>query len=149
MKQFDQSIGGMHVDEGEDHFLPNFETPEGAIVSLENAYTEGNLEKAMTCKDFKEEAKMMLSKYDNEAMKGEAIVEKTAEMLQLSFLKHMQENGIPSFKGYKRAFPLREKISEKHYVITEVTTSPEGTKGVDKLNVYLTDTGWKVLGVAE
>ncbi len=148
LKQFDLSLGGMHIDEGEDYFLPNFETPEGAIVSLENAYTERNLDKAMACKDFKEEARMMLSKFGKEIQREE-IIEKTAEALQLSFMSHMQETGLPSFKGYKRAFIAREKISEKHYIITEVTTSPEGSKGIDKLNTYLTDSGWKVLGVAE
>jgi len=26
-REFDKTLGGMHIDEGEDHFLPNFETP--------------------------------------------------------------------------------------------------------------------------
>ncbi len=141
---FDKSLGGMHVDEGEDHFLPNLDTPEGAILKLENAYDQRNLEIAISCKDFDEEAKMMLKKLGKIESDHE-IVKKTAEVLKLSFLKSLQENGLPSFKGVKRAFPKREKVSDQHYIITEVCFFPDGSKSVQKLNTYKTETGWKVL----
>ena len=145
LKQFDKSIGGLFVDEGEDYFLPNFDTPEGVITAIENAYVEGDLEKVLACKDFREEAIIMLSKYDNEAMQGEAIVEKTEEMLRMAFIKQMEADGMPDFRGVKRAFPKREKISEHEYIITEIITVPDGSKAINKIKTIKTSNGWKFL----
>ena len=146
LASFDQSLGGMRVDYGEDYFLANNETPEGAIIMIEEAYDEDNMEKAIACKDFSVEAQMMLKKIMKQDLElDNEIVHKTAEALQLSFIAHHQENGMPKFHGVKRAFPKREKISDRHFVITEICYFPDGTATQQKLNTYQTDDGWKVL----
>lgn len=145
LKNFDKGLGGMIVDAGEDYFLPSDDTPEGAIVKLEEAFDADNIEAAIACKDFSKEAELMLSKLGKGEL-GTEVVEKTAEVLKLSFLKHLQENGIPKFKGIKRAFPKREKISDNHMIITEVCYFPDGNHSVQRLNTYKTDSGWKVMG---
>ncbi len=142
---FDRGLGGMMVDEGEDYFLPSNKTPEGAIIAIEEAYDQDDIEKAMACKDFKIEARFMLNKIGN-GIQDEAVENKTAEVLKLSFIKHMQENGMPKFNGIKRAFPKREKISDQEMIITEVCYYPDGGKSKEKLRTYLTEDGWKVIG---
>ena len=142
---FDRGLGGMIVDEGEDYFLPSSKTPEGAIIQLEEAYDQDDLEKAIASKDFKIEAKFMLSKI-GKGIEDAGVENKTAEVLKLSFIKHMQENGMPKFKDIKRAFPKREKISDQEMIITEVCYYPDGGKSMEKLRTYLTDDGWKVIG---
>lgn len=147
LKNFDRSLGGMVIDDGEDYFLPDNSTPEGAIVLLEKAYNEDNLEKAISCKDFKIEAEMMLSKFGKENL-TEEIINKTTEALKLAFIKSHQENGLPKFDGIKQAFPKREKINDKHMIITEVCYYPNNTKSSQKMNVFKSEDGWKVLSPA-
>ncbi len=144
---FDKSLGGMHIDEGEDYFLANLDTPEGAILSLEEAYDNDNLDKAISCKDFSKEAELMLQKtvkFDIDA----DIINSTAEVLQLSFANHLEENGMPKFDGIKRAFK-RDFITEDHCIITETCYFPDGGMSQERLNTFRTDKQWKVLGVAE
>lgn len=142
---FDESIN-LYIDEGVDHFKPNFETPEGAILALEKAYSDKNLEAALSCKDFYEEAKMMLvSKMKMEF--DEEMVKQTAEVLELSFIDNMEEHGFPDFSALQSGFPEREKVTDNHWIITEVCWYPDGGKSIQKLNTYKTITGWKVLGL--
>jgi len=151
LANFDRGLGGMIVDYGEDYFPPNDTTPEGAILQLEEAYTEGNLEKAIACKDFHIEAEiMLLSKLGNTELlkseEGKTLINSTAEALRLSFIKMLQEKGMPNFTGVKRAFPKREKVNDYEYIISEVCYYPDGNNTLDRLRVRKTDSGWKVLG---
>lgn len=144
LNNFDRSLGGMTVDAGEDYFLPDDSTPEGAIVKLEDAFDADDLDRAIACKDFTKEAEMMLKKMDRADL-GSEIIDKTAEVLRLSFIKSLQENGIPKFNGVKRAFPKREKIDDNHMIITEVCYYPDGGHSTQRLNTYKSANGWKVL----
>jgi len=141
--QFDESIG-IYIDEGVDHFKVDLETPEGAILSLEKAYDNQDMDAALACKDFNEEAKMMLSSMRMDF--DEEIISSTAEVLELSFINNIAENGFPKFADLQNAFPLREKIDEDHYIITEVCWFPDGGTSIQKLNTYKSALGWKVLG---
>ncbi len=141
--QFDESIG-IYIDEGIDHFKVDLKTPEGAILSLENAYDRDDLDAALACKDFNEEARMMLSSMNMDF--DEEIISSTAEVLELSFINNITEHGFPKFYNLQNAFPLREKIDEDHYVITEICWFPDGGKSIQKLNTYKSASGWKVLG---
>lgn len=141
--EFDQSIG-VYIDEGVDHFKADLETPEGAILLIEKAYNDKNLNAALACKDFSEEAKTML-RSSNMPLEEDIIVG-MAEVLELSFINNIEEHGFPNFSNLRSAFPEREKIDETHYIITEVCWFPDGGKSIQKLNTYKSPTGWKVLG---
>lgn len=145
LANFDRGLGGMMVDDGEDYFLPSNKTPEGAIIQIEEAFNQDDLEKAMSCKDFNIEAKLMLEKL-GKGIHDEEVLSKTAEVLKLSFIKSIQENGMPKFQGIKRAFPKREKINDHHMIITEICYYPDGGKSSQRMNTYLTEDGWKVMG---
>ncbi|MBU2997137.1 DUF2314 domain-containing protein [Cellulophaga baltica] len=142
---FDNTIGGLHIDDGEDYFLSNLDTPEGAILMLEDAYDNDDLEKCISCKDFNKEAEFMLKKTVSVDIDTK-IINSTAEVLKLSFIKSMQEHGMPKFKGIKRAFK-RQKISNEHYIITEICYYPDGGISNQKLNTYKVNNQWKVLGL--
>jgi len=147
LANFDKSLGGMFIDEGEDYFLPNLDTPEGAILALENAYDEDNLEKAISCKDFHKEAEFMLKRTVKIEL-NEEIIASTSELLRLSYIKNMQEHGMPKFKDLKRAFS-RQTISDDHCIITEKCHYPDGGKSVQKFNTYKIENQWKVLGLED
>lgn len=146
-KEFDDAIG-LFVDEGVDHFKVDFDTPEGAILSYEQAFNEKDIEKVVACKDFYQEARLMLLgaadfHSDEETIRG------TAELLEDSFRMHMEKDGMPDFSDITSAFPKREKISEEHWVITEICTYPDGGYSEQRLSTYKTANGWRVLGLAQ
>ncbi len=147
LQNLDDSLGGMIVDEGEDYFLPNHDTPEGAILALEEAYDNDDIEKVLSYKHFDKEAEFMLKK-TVEIEIDEDLITKTSEVLKLSFIQNIKENGMPKFKGLKRAFK-RQMVSDKHYIITEICRYPDGGTSIQKLNTYKVGNQWKVLGLED
>lgn len=144
---FDKSLNGVIIDEGVDYFEPNRSTPEGAILAMENAYETNDLDAVLVFKNFDKEAEFMLAKLNTNATSE--LIESTSEVLKLSFIKWIAENGFPSFKEIKRAFPIRHKLTDNHYIITEICKYPDGSKSVQKLNTYKMPDGWVVLAHAE
>ncbi|WP_167294172.1 DUF2314 domain-containing protein [Pedobacter sp. SG908] len=142
---FDNSIG-LYIDEGVDHFKADLETPEGAILAIEKAYNNKDIDAAIACKDFFEEAKSLLSVMKMEI--DQDIINETAEVLKLSFINNIEEHGFPDFSTVQNAFPERKKVDETHWVITEVCWYPDGGKSVQLLNTYKSPKGWVVLGPA-
>lgn len=148
-KSFDAGVG-LYIDEGVDYFPHDLSTPEGAILSLEDAYDAGDLDRAVACKDFEEEAKQMLSSLKNASQLGtsDEVVREMAEVLRLSFIKSIVENP-PSFKGITRAFPKREIVRDDLVIVTEVCFYPDQTKSSQRLYVCKKGDDWKVLGLAD
>jgi len=142
---FDKGVG-LYIDEGVDHFKTNLETPEGAILSLEKAFNNKDINAALEFKDFYEEARMMLSAINMDI--NQEIISETAEVLKLSFISNIEQNGFPDFSKLQNAFPDREKIDNTHWIITEVCWYPDGSKSIQKLNVFKSPEGWLVLGPA-
>lgn len=137
---------GLYIDDGVDYFIHDFSTPEGAILCLEDAYDEQDMEKAIACKNFLEEARLLLYK-TNDSIGNEDILESTADVLRLSFIKNLMEEGFPVFKDLSRAYPQREKITEELYLITEICTFPDGGRSSQKIYTFKEDDEWKVLNI--
>ena len=144
LKEFDSTLG-MIIDEGEDYFKADFNTPEGAILCLEDAYNTHNADSVIACMNFFVEASVMLHRMGLGTQITEESLEKTANILQNTFLKRLMDFGFPSFTGIKRAFPVREKISNNYFIITEVCYFPDGRTSIQKLHTYLTQNGWRVI----
>ncbi|GHN01692.1 hypothetical protein WSM22_31810 [Cytophagales bacterium WSM2-2] len=146
---FDRSMN-MVIDEGADYFRHDLTTPEGAILCLEDAYDAKDIDKAISCKDFNEEAKLMLTKMKHleVATEMDSIVTSMAEVLQLSFIKNISEN-FPNFIGITRAFPKREFVREDLMIVTEVCFYPDNTKSAQRLYVSRKNGEWKVLSLAD
>ncbi len=141
---FDQKIN-MYIDAGADYFKVDFDTPEGAILSIQQAFNDHDLDKVISCKDFYIEAKLLLK--DQQVNSDEELIVATADALEDSFIKMIHELGMPSFHEVKSAFIRREKLDDHHWIITEVCTYPDGGEGSQRLSTYKTSEGWKVLGV--
>ena len=75
-------------------------TPESALKSLEDAYIRKDIEGAVASKDFRYEAKAMLTSHKNLANPDDDLVSKTAEVLELSFRKEMLLN-CPNVDGHE------------------------------------------------
>jgi len=124
----------------------DFKTPEGAILCLENAYRNQDIEAAVACKDFGVEARLMLNEMNQDYRNDPEILNKTASNLELSFRKFTQESW-PDFSGIKSFFTKREDIEEDIVSVTEVCRFPDGGYSTQKLLVAKTPIGWKVLNV--
>lgn len=140
---FDREFG-LLIDYGIDHFPADMRTPEGAIVSLEEAYTQGDIAAAVACKDFVTEAGMLLAQLPNMDAEDQELLEQTAETLRLSFEAHLRADGMPSFKGFKRAFPEREWIDKDTVLITEICYLPDGHTTFDRLLCTRHGDEWRV-----
>ncbi len=79
---------------------------------------------------------------------NEEVVRNMAEVIELSFIKHLQGN-FPSFKDVKRGFPKREQVSEDLMIITEVCFYPDHSKSLQKLYVCRKNNEWKVLSTVD
>lgn len=141
-EDFDQSLG-LLIDEGADHFPHDFSTPEGAILCLEDAYLEGDVDKAIACKDFLREARHLLDRFpDFEG--GEELVRQTAETLELAFRSYFVASVLPDFEGVERAFVRREFEDDWTVLVTEVCRLPGGQRTMDKIWVYKVGPEWRV-----
>ena len=145
---FESSIN-FTIDNGIDYFEPSLSTPEGAIVALELAYEEENLEKAIECKDFFQEAKLMalqamkLQVEDDSAIE---VIEELGETLKLSFIKHLTETGFPKFSHLERAFIKKEKIADNMLLITETFGLNGKVTYTNRHYCFLNENNeWKVL----
>ncbi len=147
LENFDKNLGGIYVDDGEDYFIVDDTTPEGAIILLEEAYNRNDLDMILYLKDFHAEAKTMLNKINSEFSTPD-IIDQTAETLKLSFTKAIQEN-MPKFVNVKRAFPKREFINENELILSEVIYEPNNTYWVSKHRMLKNENVWKVLGPEE
>lgn len=143
LSEFDHELGGTIKDYGEDHFIADFSTPEGAIICIEQAYTDKDIERAIACKDFDAEALLMAN---DQGIKDPPTIDEISKLLRLTFIRYLQEEGFPDFSNIKRAFIEREKITDEHWIITEVIYYPDGTNSMQRMNMYLTENGWRVMG---
>ncbi|WP_316821834.1 YegJ family protein [Pedobacter gandavensis] len=142
---FDESIG-IGIDAGADHFVPDFNTPEGAITALEEAYINEDLSAAVSCKDFYEEARLLLAHLDLKTT-DESFIQETSEALEAAFIEGLTSYGMPDLSQIKRAFSKREQVSENSVIVTEVCTFPNGLVTEQRLLTFKTREGWKVIGV--
>ena len=117
-------------------------TPEGAILSLEEAYRQGDIEKAVACKDFKVEAAHMTR--DKPGFDTPDLIAKIAETLELAYRAEMK-GGFPDMKGVTSTFPKKREYGAGKVVVTEVCRYPDGGTSKQDILVAKTDAGWKVM----
>ncbi len=127
----------------------DFTTPEGAILCLEKAYRDRDIEKAVACKDFYLEAREMLadiaSENNDQTLQSEEIIKQTAEVLELSFRSFILEDGFPDFDGLSSSFPEKVKVKDDVYRVTEVCKFPDGGTSRQVILVGFRNGEWKVL----
>ncbi|HEX2901302.1 MAG TPA: DUF2314 domain-containing protein [Bacteroidia bacterium] len=142
-QEFDKGFG-VKFDYGVDYFTHDMKTPEGAILCLEDAYSEGNLEAALACKDFETEARMLLERLPNFEGQVDELVGTTAETLRLSFEAHFRAGAMPNFDGILHAFPEREFLDPDTVLVSEICYHPDGKLTLDRLLVTRHGDEWRV-----
>jgi len=127
---------------GKQTFKVDLTTPEGAILSLEEAYRQRDIEKAVACKDFKVEAAHMMR--DKPGLSSDEVLVKLAETLELAYRGQMK-GGFPDMNGVTSTFPKKRDWGDGKVVVTEVCRYPDGGTSKQDILVASTDTGWKVM----
>ena len=127
---------------GKSAIKADLSTPEGAILLLEDAYRQGDIEKAVACKDFKVEAAHMTR--DKPGFDTPEATAKIAEALELAYRAEMK-HGFPDVKGVTSTFPKKRNYSEGKVVVTEVCRYPDGGTSKQNILVAKTEGGWKVM----
>ena len=125
-------------------------TPEGAILTLEDAYRAKNLDAALACRDFDLEAKFMLERVGDGAFTEDGeMVRQMADVLKLGYTTEIG-NSFPDFREVKSEFSDKQPYKGNADVVelTETCTSAGGSS-VNKMVVAKTDDGWKVLTIPE
>lgn len=135
--------------ENKSDFERNFDTPQGAVLCLEDAFRSKDIEKIMRCKDFRLEAIYML-RYDmgsegEDLMNDEEIIDAQAEVLALAFKGEMQVS-IPNFdNAVKSEFPRMKVIDEQFIILEEVCTWSDGGQSRQSIVVGKGDSGWRMM----
>ncbi|GEM54973.1 hypothetical protein B0A58_16145 [Flavobacterium branchiophilum NBRC 15030 = ATCC 35035] len=120
-----------------------YNTPEEAIISLEKAYSNKDLENVIASKDFETEAKLMLQ--NNSILLTRELIQETSELLRLSLIEHIQNNGYPNFNDVKRVFSSLSEIDNNLYVLDETLNYTNGESYTNKIMLTNTDGQWKVV----
>lgn len=138
---------GVKIDDGNDFFKPDLSTPEGAIIKIENFYSNQNLEGVISCKDFEMEAENLLKERD--AMITVEIKNKITGALKSSLIETFQSNEFPNFENIERCFTLVEEKQDQR-LIEEKVIYQNGNFTFNKLWVWRSKNGdWKVLNLVE
>jgi hypothetical protein len=125
-------------------FEPNFDTPEGAILCLEDAYRRRNLESAVACKDFSIEGIVMLMNYDPDLARDPEIRKRNAMLAERAYRREIAD-AWPDLEGAESFFIGRQPYMDGMDVVTELRRLRDGT--FEKLNLLVVKTkfGWRVL----
>ena len=124
---------------------PDFSTPEGAILKLEDAYRRKDLDAAVAAKSFPHEARMILAGKNPDLLANDDIVAQLAQVLEAAFRKEMQTKGFPDMTGLECTFSSTEKRDGGIAVVTEICRYPDGGSSTQRMQVVQTDRGWRVL----
>jgi len=125
----------------------NYDTPEQAIISLENAYSKMDIANVIASKDFITEAKITLQRADFEF--NEATIAETAKLLELSLIENIQNNGFPDFTDVKRQFSEISEIDNDLYFLEETLEYENGDNYINIVFLTVKDRKWKVVMTEE
>lgn len=138
---------GYRIDHGNDFFKADCSTAEGAIVALENFYSEKNIDGVLSCKDFDLEAENIL--LESKLEPNVDTHNKIKSILKISLLEELEMNGFPNFENIERVFTVLNRHKDQK-LIEERIIYPDGFMIINKFWVGLTkNEGWKVLNLVD
>jgi hypothetical protein len=124
-----------------------FATVEGALHELEAAYRDGDIERAIAAKDFHAEARVILFNIGGPDLGDEALVEKTADALELAFRKEIEQSGFPDFDQLDCREVARQPFEHfpDIWVVTEDCFFPDGGQSRQEILMSKRPDGWRVM----
>ena len=126
------------------HVEKDFDTPEGVILCLEDAYRRKNIESACICKNFMIEGTLKLLDLDPNLARDPELRKKNALLLERTYRKTTPESW-PDLEGVESFFIDRQPYTDGIVMVTELHRLRAGTFNQRKLLVAKTKDGWKVL----
>ena len=121
-----------------------FDTPENAVLALEQAYIQKNADSAVAAMDFVEEGRQMLQKINPTLANDPDAIKQAAEGRELSFRNELKRKGFPDFDHLKCSFVGKTQIAPGLVGLKQQCLTPEGTKSTQDLLVTKSELGWRV-----
>ena len=121
-----------------------FDTPENAVLALEQAYIQKNADSAVAAMDFVEEGRQMLQKINPTLANDPDAIKQAAEGRELSFRNELKAKGFPDFDHLKCSFVGKTQIAPGLVGLRQQCLTPEGTKSTQDLLVTKSELGWRV-----
>jgi hypothetical protein len=121
-----------------------FQTPEEAVLALEQAYMQKNADGAVAVMDFVEEGRQMLQKISPTLANDPDMIKQAAEGRELAFRTALRTNGFPEYSQLKCSFVRKTQIAPGLVQLTQQCVSPDGTKSLGDLLVVKSEPGWRV-----
>jgi len=120
----------------------NYDTPEQAIISLENAFSKKDIVNVVASKNFEAEAKIVLQRTNVEL--DEETIDLTAKLLELSLVEYILSNGFPDFSMVERQFSELSEIDNNLYFIEETLIYENGETYSNIVFLTFENEKWKV-----
>jgi hypothetical protein len=125
-------------------FEKDFETPEGAVLCLEDACRRRNIESAVACKHFMIEGILMLVDYDDNLARDPKMRERNALLAERTYRRELTEDW-PDLEGVESFFLGHEPYLDGVVVVKELRRLRDGSFEKLKVLVAKTRDGWRVL----
>jgi hypothetical protein len=130
----------------------DFSTPEGAILMLEQAFRQRDLEAAVLAKDFRTEAELELGSSGTTRRASDSEITARAAELEQRF-RAMMQSSWPDFSGVESHFVDRESYpppvglasARNLAVVSEVNRFRQGGYSEHRILVAEGAQGWRVL----
>ena len=123
---------------------PRFETPEEAVLALEQAYVQKNVDSAVAVMDFVEEGRQMLQKINPTLANDPDMIKQAAEGRELAFRTQLRTNGFPDFGHLKCAFVGKTQIAPGLVELRQQCIASDGAKSLADSLVMKSAPGWRV-----
>lgn len=121
-----------------------FDTPENAVLALEQAYIQKSADSAVAAMDFVEEGRQMLQKINPTLANDPDAIKQAAEGRELSFRDELKTRGFPDFDRLKCSFLEKTQIAPNLVRLRQQCLAPAGTRSTQDLLVTKSELGWRV-----
>jgi hypothetical protein len=121
-----------------------FDTPENAVLALEQAYIQKNADNAVAAMDFVEEGRQMLQKINPTLANDPDAIKQAAEGRESSFRNELKVKGFPDFAHLKCSFVGKTQISPGLVELRQQCLAPGGEKSTQDLLAAKSESGWRV-----
>lgn len=119
---------------------PDFSTPEGAVLALEDAYRNRDLEAAVFAKDFNQDAFYFLGRLLGSDL---GKTKELADALEKNF-RDERSKGFPDYSEAKTSFIKKEIVSPEQVILTQRCERGSNVRDM-RLLVVKTDRGWRTV----
>lgn len=121
-----------------------YDSPENAVLALEQAYIHKDVDSAAAALDFIEEGRQMLQKINPTLANDPGMIKQAADGREFAFRNHLHTDGFPEFAHLKCSFVGKTQIAPGLVELTQQCVSSGGVKSEQNTLVVKSDRGWRV-----